>query len=203
MTRMAARLSIVLSCLWVASFGACGSGGGGATPPPDAGSSGPLPIDPTAFGQRFKVADNEIGGWTQGSAFDAFWAGTDLITGAGIDGAAGAYTANGFRQGMFQNLDGPQQQTCSIRAMDFGTAAAATKMFTDSQTNSVSNSTAIPTYDLSIAIGDAAISGLTVFAHFGALYFEVRLSGLGDQRTTCTECPVAQQFLDDLKTKTN
>jgi len=77
MVRMTAKLSIVLSSVWVASLGACGSG-----------SSGPLPIDATAFGEKYKIADNEITGWTQDSAFDAFWAGTDLITGADLDGSA-------------------------------------------------------------------------------------------------------------------
>jgi hypothetical protein len=42
-----------------------------------------------------------------------------------------------------------------------------------------------------------------VYAHFGATYFEVFLSGLGDQTATCTECSLAQQFLDVLKRKTN
>jgi hypothetical protein len=190
MVRMTAKLSIVLSSVWVASLGACGSG-----------SSGPLPIDATAFGEKYKIADNEITGWTQDSAFDAFWAGTDLITGADLDGSADAYTGNGFRQALFQTLDGPQQQTCSIRSMDFGTAAAATTMFKAAQVNFITNSIAIPTYDSSTAIGDAEISGLTAFAHFGASYFEVRLSGLGDQRTTCTECSAAQTFLDHLKKK--
>ena len=166
-------------------------------------SSSPRPIDAVAFGQDYKIADNEISGWTQDPASDGFWAGTDLIGGAGIDGEADQYTNQGFRQGMFQNLDGPNSQFCTLRAMDFGTAAAATAMFTEVKTGSVPVPTAIPTYVASIAIGDAAASGLSIYAHFGASYFEVLLSGLGDQTLTCTECPVAQQFLDELKKKTN
>jgi len=166
-------------------------------------SSSPRPLDPNAFGQDYKFADNEISGWIQDPASDGFWAGTDLIAGTSIDGEAQAYTDQGFVQGMFQNLDGPNAQFCTVRAMDFGTAAHATAMYASSKKTSISQSTAIPTYDLSIAIGNAAASGLSVYAHFGASYFEVFLSGLGDQTLTCTECPVAQTFLDELKKKTN
>jgi hypothetical protein len=171
----------------------CGSGS----------SASPRPLDPPAFGQDYKFADNEINGWTQDPASDAFWAGTDLIAGTSIDGAADAYTSQGFRQGMFQNLDGSNSQTCTIRAMDFGTADKATAMYEWAQANFVSQATAIPTYPSSIATGNAAQSGLSVYAHFGATYFEVLLSGLGDQTATCAECAVAQPFLDKLKQKTN
>jgi hypothetical protein len=166
-------------------------------------SSSPRPLDPTAFGQDYKFADNEISGWIQDPASDGFWAGTDLIAGTSIDGEAQAYTDQGFVQGMFQNLDGPNSQFCTLRAMDFGTADKASAMYASTQSNSISQSTAIPPYASSISIGNAAASGLSVYAHFGASYFEVFLSGLGDQRSTCTECPVAQQFLAELKKKTN
>jgi len=156
-----------------------------------------------SFGDRYKFADNEMSGWTQDPASDAFWVGTDLIGGTSIDGAAEAYTDQGFVQGMFQTLDGPNSQTCTIRAMDFGTATKATAMYASALLNFVTSATAIAPYDLSIATGDAAQSGLTVYAHFGATYFEIYLSGLGDQTSTCTECPLAQQFLDSLKKKSD
>jgi len=189
------------TCTAAGTFAACAC----VDPTADAGggSSGPRPIDPTAFAQDYKFVDNEISGWTQDPASDGFWAGTDLIAGTSIDGAAQAYTDQGFVQGMFQNLDGPNAQFCTVRAMDFGTAAHATAMYASAKTTSITQSTAIPTYDLSIAIGNAAPSGLSVYAHFGASYFEVFLSGLGDQRSTCMECPVAQQFLDVLKQESN
>ena len=155
------------------------------------------------FGDRYKFADNEMKGWTQDPASDAFWVGTDLVGGTSIDGAAEAYTDQGFVQGMFQTLDGPNSQTCTIRAMDFGTATHATAMYASALANFISQATSIPPYDSSVATGNAAQSGLAVYAHFGAMYFEIYLSGLGDQTSTCTECPLAQQFLDALKTKSN
>ncbi|HJX62565.1 MAG TPA: hypothetical protein VJ860_01280 [Polyangia bacterium] len=182
-------------CLFLVSI----ASGCGSSP---SSARAPRPLDPTAFGQVYKFADNEINGWTQDPASDGFWVGTDLVAGS-IDGAAQAYFDQGFVQGMFQNLDAPNSQFCTVRAMDFGTAQKATAMYASAQSTSISQSTAIPPYDLSIAIGNAAASGLSVYAHFGASYFEVFLSGLGDQKSTCTECPVAQQFLDDLKKKTN
>ena len=206
-------------CVLLASIAAaCGSNGGsttsnggtmagtiaagGTTANGGATSNGGASSQPL-FGDRYKFADNEMIGWTLDPASDAFWVGTDLISGTSIDGAAEAYYNQGFVQGMFQSLDGPDSQTCTIRAMDFGTATKATAMYASALANSISQATAIPTYDLSIATGDAAISGLTVYAHFGATYFEVFLSGLGDQRSTCTQCPLAQQFLDKLKAKSN
>lgn len=166
-------------------------------------SASPRPLDPPAFGQDYKFADNEMKGWTLDPASDAFWVGTDLIAGTSIDGAAQAYTDQGFVQGMFQTLDGPNLQTCTIRAMDFATADKAAGMYKVALDNFVSQATAIPSYASSVATGNAAQSGLSVYAHFGASYFEVLLSGLGDQTATCTECAVAQTFLDKLKQKTN
>jgi len=204
-TRQPSELTPFVSATAAAAGGSSGSGGnvgaGGNFGTGGSGSSGPLPIDATAFGQKYKLADNEISGWTQGSASDSFWAGTDLF--GGIDGAGSAYMDRGFRQGMIQNLNGPDSQSCVLRAMDFGTGDKATAMYAYAQANFITNSIAIPTYDSSTAIGDAEISGLTAFAHFGESYFEVRLIGLGDQRTTCTECSAAQTFLDHLKKKAN
>ena len=180
-------------CLFLASI----ASGCGSSP-----SGSPRPLDPNAFAQDYRFADNDVNGWTQDPASDGFWAGTDLVGGTSIDGAAGAYTDQGFVQGMFQMLVGPSSQTCTIRAMDFGTVAHAKAMYESAVKNSVFEATAIPTYDPSIATGQAAQSGLTAYAHFGASYFEVYLSGLGDQTLTCTQCPVAQQFIAKLEAKT-
>jgi hypothetical protein len=193
------EIRVARTCFAVASFSLLLGGSGCGSSP----SSGPRPIDPTAFGAQFKIADNEIQGWTLNSAADSFWAGTDLVGGPGIDGAAATYTDRGFRQGMFQYLSGPDSQTCTIEALDFGTADAATAMYAYAQANFVSHSVAIPNYGSSTAIGGAAISGVTAYAHFGATYLEVGLSGLGDQTASCTQCPLAQTFLDEFKKKSN
>lgn len=154
------------------------------------------PLDPTAFGKKYKIADNEVSGWTQDPASGAYWTGTDLV--AEIDGGNVAYDDRGFRQGMFQTLDGPDQQSCNLRAMDFGTEANATTMYTYEQ-QLTQASVPIPQYDASTAIGNSVISGVTAFAHFGASYFELALTGYADQGLAAS---VATQFLQVLQSKT-
>ena len=57
--------------------------------------------------------------------------------------------------------------------------------------------------EVSVAIGSSGLTGLSVLAYFKASYFELQLSGYGEQTSTCSACPVAKQFLDVLKSKTN
>ena len=124
-----------------------------------------------------------------------------------IDGAAGFYENDGFRQGMHQDLQGPGYNYCIFWAMDFGTAANATTMFNDKKAEQRASVT-IPGYDLSVAAGNISQYADPVFAHFGASYFELQLSGFGDQTSTTstgctTACSAAAQFLALLKSKTN
>jgi hypothetical protein len=60
----------------------------------------------------------------------------------------------------------------------------------------------IPPYDPSVVIATSKLTGMTVFAHFKASYFELALSGFGAQTGQCTACPVAVQFLDVFKSRT-
>jgi len=115
--------------------------------------SGSTPLDPAAFAQKYKIADNQVPGWTQDPSTDPSdnWSGTDLVA-SGIDGGNMFYDSNGFRQGLFQTLDGPDGHVCNMRDMDFGDEAHATKMFTAGVKSNTATLT-IPPFDISIAVG--------------------------------------------------
>lgn len=168
------------------------------------GSSPSASLTPDQFGAKYKFSATDIPGWAQDPTDPgAYWTGTDLVGGGNMDGAAGAYTDKGFVQGMYQSLVGPDPQIATVWAMDFGTASNAQSMF-NWKVNDQSASIAIPSYDASTALGASIATGLNVFAWDKASYFELALQGLGQSTSSnCTECQVAKQFLDVLKSKTN
>jgi hypothetical protein len=183
-----------------------GGSGGGGTISGGGGAGGTGLLSPAQFGQKYRFADNQLPGWKQAPAADdpaAFgvYASVDELV-ARIDGAADAY--GGFRVAMFQDLVGPDPQVCSVVAMDFVTAANATEKFTYQKDNGAS--TAIPGYDRSVAIASTNLTGITVYAHFNALYFELQMSGYMDQYGNLDlnrAISVAAQFLGVLKTRTS
>ena len=181
------------------------SGAGGATATGGAGGGGAV-LAPTAFGQKFKFADNELSGWTQTpaaddpAAFDVYTSTDDLV--GRIDGAADAY--DGFRVAVFQDLMGPDPQTCNVVTMDFVIDSKATDKFTYQKDNGAS--TPIPGYDESVAIASTNLTGINVYAHFKALYFELQMSGYmgsDDNLDLNKATSAAAQFLGVLKTKSN
>jgi hypothetical protein len=181
--------------VFVGLFSAAGGFGCGSSP-----SS--IPIDPAAFGEKYKIADNQINGWTEDPS--GYWTGTDLRT-SGIDGGNMEYDDNGFRQGMFETLNGPTPQNaltpqvCHLRAMDFGDDAHASKMFSDAVTSNAA-SIAIPPFDISVAAADSVIGGIKTVAHFGASYFEVTLGGYADQNSAVSDAaPFLQALQADSK----
>jgi hypothetical protein len=186
--------------------GTTAAGGGSAAGGAGAAGGATAVLTPDAFGQKFKFADNELPGWTQTpadqdpAAFDVYTSTDDLVS--RIDGAADAY--DGFRVAVFQDLMGPDPQTCNVVTMDFVTDAKATEKFTYQQDNGAS--TPIPNYDASVAIASTNLTGINVYAHFNALYFELQMSGyLGsDQNLDLNKATsAAAQFLAVLKTKSN
>jgi hypothetical protein len=183
-----------------------GGTGGGGTISGGGGAGGTGLLSAAQFGQKYRFADNQLPGWKQAPAADdpdAFdvYTGTDELV-ARIDGAADSYY--GFRVAMFQDLVGPDPQTCNVVAMDFVTDAQATAKFAYQRENGAS--TAIPGYDRSVAIASTDLAGITVYAHFKALYFELQMSGyLGsdDNLDLNKATSAAAQFLGVLKTKSN
>jgi len=167
-------------------------------------SNGSTTLTPDQFGQRYKFADNEISGWQQAAGTDRFLVCTsaeleDPSNPNPIDGAAPAYTDNGMTMVMFQYLAGPGSNACQVRAMDFGTDASATAMFAQEQKSTASD-IAIAAFDTSTAIAYSVISGITVYAHFKASYFELYLTGFGTDQNAASQA--ATQFLQVLQAKT-
>jgi hypothetical protein len=166
--------------------------------------SGPssTPLDPTAFGNKYKFADNEVSGWTQSTdPTDPFQYGvySDADLDQRIDGGNMAYISRGMRVAMFQNLVGPAGTVCTVVAMDFSTADHATAMF-NYEKDKTSAATAIPPYDDSTAIGYETLAGVTAYAHFKASYFETQVSGVAD---AAAGAEVGTQLLQVLESKTN
>jgi hypothetical protein len=164
-------------------------------------SAGPTVLSPTEFGQKFKFADNALPGWTQAkadvdpAAFNVYTSTDDLV--ARIDGAADAYA--GFRVAVFQDF-----MTCNVVTMDFVTAAKASDKFTYQKDNGAT--TTIPGYDGTVATASTNLTGINVYAHFNALYFELQMSGYMDQSQNLDlnkATSAAAQFLAVLKTKSN
>jgi len=187
--------------------GACGTtASGGAGGASSACVAGPV-LDQNAFGQKYKFADNELSGWTQATAaddpaaFDVYTSVDDLVS--RIDGEADSY--KGFRFAMFQDLMGPDPQTCNVVVMDFVTDCLATTEYTGQQGNG-SYVIEVAGYDDSVAIVTTTLTGINVYAHFKALYIELQMSGyLAEDGSLDLNkaASAAAQFLAALKTKTN
>ena len=180
--------------------GVTGSGGGGVTGSGGATSaSSSSTLDLNGFGQKYKLADNEVSGWKQDTAPNAFsvWLAAKLTD--KIDGQAPTYTERGLNFALYQSLVGPDPQICTLVAMDFVTADQATSMFAYSKDHTGAD-VSIPQYDTSIAIGAPALTGMTVYTHFKSMYYEVQLDGNSDPASSGQ---VASTFLKALEAKTN
>lgn len=187
------RLSqpFVLCSLLALGVLACGSSN-----PDDSG--GGLPQDKDSFGGKLKLSDSDLSGWKQATVDGAYslWTAGDL-TGK-IDGAAPDYTSRGMLFAMYQDMVGPDPQLCTVIAMDFATDAQATAMFAYKKDKTGADA-AIPQYDASVAVGNAALSGMTVYAHLGWVYLELQLDGYSDQALAAQ---TAASFLKALEPKT-
>jgi hypothetical protein len=167
---------------------ACGSSGC---------SGGALSLD--AFGRKYKLADNEVSGWTQSKGTDPFLLYTAETLTDKIDGAAIPYVKQGMQFAMYQVLDGPDPQTCNLTAMHFGTEAQA-KLMLASQKTTMSASLTVPGYDASVASAAQALTGITVFAAFKDLYIETVLDGYGSDVNSPSQ--VGAKFLQAMRAKT-
>lgn len=155
-----------------AGTGGSGAGGSGA------GGSGAA-LDLNGFGQRYKLADNEVSGFAQDSASGSFSLFDNTNLTQKIDGPADGYTKRGMKLAYYQNLKAADgKRACTMVAMDFGSAANA-KTMVDYQRDSNEAKLTIPPYDGQVAIASQALTGITVYASFSALYLEVILDGYG------------------------
>jgi hypothetical protein len=158
------------------------------------------PLDENAFGARYKLADNEISGWTQKTTSDAFLVYTDKTLTDKIDGAAVPYTDREMRFALVQELVGPDPQNATFWAMDMTSEANAKSMVAYEQTTT-SASVAIPGYDSSVAIASEALTSITVYAYFKALYFQLILDGFGSDHEPARQLAVKFLQAEEAKTK--
>lgn len=160
-------------------------------------NSGPLDLD--GFGKKYRLADNEVSGWTQSSKSDAILLFTPDKLDEKIDGAATPYIQGGMEFTLYQILNGPSPQTCNLTAMKFGSEAKAAAMVADRQ-DTMSATIAIPGYDVSVASASQALTGITVLASFNDLYLEVVLDGYGSDVDSARQS--GAKFLQALQAKT-
>jgi hypothetical protein len=170
--------------------GTGGLGGGGA-----GGGTGAL----AAFGQRYKIQDSDIPEWKQDSASNAFALYTDANLTDRIDGPATGYVQRGMKLAYYQNMVGPDPKICTVVGMDFVTEANA-KSMNDFEQKLNTCDLSVPPYDTSAAIAYKTMTGISAFAHFGALYIELVLDGYGaDQEAGLADAAI---FLKALEAKT-
>jgi len=188
-TRSLRHRIVLLSCAVLGAACSSSSDGGGTTP-----------LDENAFGAKYKLADNEIAGWTQKTTADALLVYTNQTLTDKIDGAAVPYTDRGMRVALVQELIGPDPQNATFWAMDMTSEANAKSMVAYEQTTT-SASVAIPGYDSSVAIARETLTGITVYAYFKAVYLEVILDGFGQDRDAAAQTGVKFLQAEEAKTK--
>ena len=159
--------------------------------------------DPDSFGKKFKVADNEIAGWTLQTvdpsqpSVPTFKVYTAATLKDRIDGGDEIYLQKGMRLAMFQEMVGANDTTCQIVAMDFGTSDQANAEY-NVQLSTTEADVAIPGYDASTAMGYSTLTGVTLVGHVKAFYFEVEIDGISDQTAAAQ---AAASFFKALATK--
>lgn len=159
-------------------------------------------LDASGFEKKLKLADGEVSNWKTNpkpEAHDPVDVYTPETLTNRIDGGAPAYTSRGCRLAMYQQMSGPDPATCIVISMDFVTDDQA-KSMVDFQRQEYSASVTIPQYDSSVAVASEALTGITVFAHFKSVYFELQIDGIPDQSAATR---VAGELLRVLETKAN
>lgn len=188
------EIRVARACFTVASFllllGGSGCGSGNSSPP-----------TPTELAAQYKFDPNDVSGWqldpNDSQAFQTLVEGTVTDLKSFMDGGSDLYTNAGCTVTLYESLVSTNQELDVIWAMYFGTAAKAAAMFV---TNSAGASQSIPNYNASDAIGKSALTVHTVYAHIGAMYYEMTLSGFNDATSAFQ---AAGQILDVFKKKTH
>jgi hypothetical protein len=116
-----------------------------------------------------------------------------------MDGGSDLYTNAGCTVTLYESLVSTNQELGVVWAMYFGTPAKAQAMF-DTQKTTFSATEPVPGYDASSAIGKSALVLHTVYAHIGAMYYEMQMSGFTDATSALQ---AAGKILDVFKSKTH
>jgi hypothetical protein len=153
---------------------------------------------PAEFSQSYKLADGELPGWSQDKGSGALEVYTDQNLEVKIDGGAGKYLDQGMKLAMYQELVGPDPQTCILTVMDFVTDKNAESMF-DTMKDKQSATLGIPPYDGSVAMASTNLTGITALAWFKRVYIELSLDGFGSDTEMATQ--VAGRFMAKIETR--
>ena len=190
------EIRVARACFAVTSFflilggAGCGSSNSNAAPPTAA-----------ELGAQYKFDPNDVPGWqldpNDSMAFQILEEGTPADLFSFMDGGSDLYTNAGCTVTLYESLRSTNQELDVIWAMYFGTAAKAAAMFV---TNSAGASQSIPNYNASDAIGKSALTVHTVYAHIGAMYYEMQASGFNDATSAFQ---AVGQILDVFKKKTH
>jgi hypothetical protein len=160
------------------------------------------PLDANGIEKKFKLADGVLADWKTNAKPEAYHPidvyTADKLTDR-IDGGAPAYTSRGCRLAMYQQMVGPDPASCIVVSMDFVAEDQARSMV-DYQRQQASASVRIPPYESDVAIAAEALTGITVFARFKSMYFELQIDGVPDPSAAVK---LAGQFLAQLQTKAN
>ncbi|NLG18157.1 MAG: hypothetical protein GX556_12565 [Fibrobacter sp.] len=143
----------------------------------------------------FKLAANEVSGWTESSYFE--FNTSNCFSDAGLNGGAKDFTDNGMIEGFRQKMVS-SDYLADIIITDFGSNSNSTKMFNFKSSTS-DDGQKVGNYAETVAFMDENLSGVNAYAHFGKYYFIVQLSGYSikaDARST------AASFLELYENKT-
>ena len=189
------EIRVARACFTVASFllllGGSGCGSGNSSPP-----------TPTELAAQYKFDPNDVSGWqldpNDSMAFQILEEGTPADLFSFMDGGADLYTDSGCTVSLYESLVSSNQELAVIWAMYFGTDAKTTAMF-NTRKSTAGVSLPIPNYNASDAIGKSALTVHTVYAHVGAMYYEMQMSGFTDATSAFQ---AASQILDVFRSKT-
>jgi hypothetical protein len=174
-----------------------GGGGGGA----GGGGTGGAALDMNGFGQKYKLGDDEVTGWKVDTAADSFAVFDSNTIFGKIDGPAEGYVSRGMKYAFFETLVVPGTlYNCILVGMAFDNEAGAKSMVTykfDLQ----GATDPIPGYDASVALASEALTGITAYANFGALYLEVGVDGYGNPPDVTKASQDAAAFLKAMEAK--
>ena len=133
--------------------------------------------------RSFKLAANEVSGWTETSYFE--YNVSNCSDNAGLNGGAAKYVEKGLVEGIKQRLM-KSDYNADIFIMDFGNSSNATDMF-DNMSAGIDPKQPVGDFGMAIAVLDEHLSGVNVYAHFNKYFFEIHFTGYSnkaDAKTT-------------------
>ena len=125
----------------------------------------------------FKLAANEVSGWTESSYFE--FNTSNCFSDAGLNGGAKDFTDNGMIEGFRQKMVS-SDYLADIIITDFGSNSNSTKMFNFKSSTS-DDRQKVGSYAETVAFMEDNLSGVNAYAHFGKYYFEIQLTGYSNK----------------------